>query len=92
MPALRDEQLLSWNIPNFISVALMLALIWCALGFLGHMVFRKPSTAAKRSAVAPGLNAMAVPPSTYAESQTTAAGKQADQPSGFEIDYATSAG
>jgi hypothetical protein len=48
-----DENLLSWNIPNFVTIVLMIALLWCALGFLGHIFIRRPkatSSAATASA------------------------------------------
>lgn len=35
-----DETVISWNLPNIISVVLMVMIIWIVFGFIGHFVFR----------------------------------------------------
>lgn len=44
-----DETVISWNLPNIISVILMVLIIWIVFGFVGHFVFRnggkQPATA-----------------------------------------------
>jgi hypothetical protein len=40
-----DETVISWNLPNVISVILMVLIIWIAFGFVGHFVFRKGGSA-----------------------------------------------
>ena len=39
----REQNIVSWNLRNFITIALMLALIWLALGFAGHVFVRGPA-------------------------------------------------
>lgn len=41
-----NEGLISWNVPNIISVILMILIIWIVFGGVGHFVFR---TGAKSS-------------------------------------------
>jgi hypothetical protein len=48
-----DETVISWNLPNIISVILMLMIIWMAFGFVGHFVFRKGGTAKKTNGSTP---------------------------------------
>jgi len=36
-----DETVISWNLPNIISVILMVMIIWIAFGMVGHFVFRQ---------------------------------------------------
>lgn len=38
---MKSENVISWNVPNFISICLMLALLWCGLGVVSHLLFRK---------------------------------------------------
>lgn len=33
-----NENVLSWNLPNFISVALMMVIIWLVFGFGSHLL------------------------------------------------------
>ena len=33
--------IVGWNIPNFVSFLLMLAIVWCAVGILSHTLVRK---------------------------------------------------
>lgn len=33
--------IVGWNIPNFVSFVLMLAILWCAVGILSHVMVRK---------------------------------------------------
>lgn len=40
-----DENLISWNPRNFITVVLMLGIIWVILGTVGHVFFRAPVVA-----------------------------------------------
>ena len=37
----REENVLAWNVPNLITVWLMIALLWAALGIGSHLLFRK---------------------------------------------------
>jgi hypothetical protein len=52
------ESLISWNIPNFVSFVLMIALIWVIIGTLGHVFIRQPS---KRAVKATNDNTNAAP-------------------------------
>ncbi len=36
-----EERILTWNLPNVISVWLMIIILWTATGILSHMLFRK---------------------------------------------------
>lgn len=38
----RSENVISWNVPNVVTIWLMLALLWVALGVVSHFVWRKP--------------------------------------------------
>ncbi len=38
---MKSENVLSWNVPNLISVWLMLSLLWVMLGVGSHLIFRK---------------------------------------------------
>lgn len=33
--------IVGWNIPNFVSFLLMLAIVWCGVGILSHVMVRK---------------------------------------------------
>jgi hypothetical protein len=44
-----DEKLISWNIANFVTVILMIAIAWCFIGLAGHTLVRQP---AQRNAAA----------------------------------------
>ena len=35
-----DENVLSWNIPNWITVVLMVTIVWGAIGLGGSFLFR----------------------------------------------------
>lgn len=37
----RNETVLSWDVPNLISVWLMVALLWVVMGIASHLLFRK---------------------------------------------------
>lgn len=37
-----SENVISWNFANFVTIGLMLAIIWSALGIVSHLV-RKPN-------------------------------------------------
>lgn len=52
-----NESLISWNIPNFISIVLMMAIVWVIIGTAGHLLVRRP---ASRRASA-GTNTTAAP-------------------------------
>jgi hypothetical protein len=36
-----NETVISWNLPNVVSVILMVLIIWIVFGFIGHFVFRQ---------------------------------------------------
>ena len=38
---MRSENVISWNLPNFITVVLMLGIIWAVLGVGSNMLFGK---------------------------------------------------
>lgn len=40
---MKDQNILSWNVANFISVILMIAILWALLGALGHIAVRAPA-------------------------------------------------
>ena len=40
----RNENVISWNVPNVISIWLMVALLWTVLGIGSHLLFRKKSS------------------------------------------------
>lgn len=54
---MNGENLISWSIPNFVTIVLMIAIIWVVIGSLGHLLVRQP---ARRRAVA-GDNTTAAP-------------------------------
>ena len=37
-----DEKLISWNIANFVTIVLMIAIAWCVIGLAGHVLIRQP--------------------------------------------------
>ncbi len=37
-----SESLISWNLPNFITIVLMLAIVWVVIGAAGHLLVRGP--------------------------------------------------
>lgn len=39
-----DETVISWNLPNVISIIFMLMIIWIVFGMVGHFVFRQGSS------------------------------------------------
>jgi len=39
------ENLISWNIPNFVSFVFMIAVIWIVIGTAGHLLVRQPARA-----------------------------------------------
>jgi hypothetical protein len=53
-----SESLISWNIPNFVTVCLMVAIIWVIIGTAGHLLVRAP---AQRKAVSGASNVTAAP-------------------------------
>lgn len=52
-----SESLISWNIPNFVTFVLMIAIVWVVMGTAGHLLIRQP--ASRRAAT--GTNTMAAP-------------------------------
>jgi hypothetical protein len=46
-----NENVISWNLPNFITIMLMVALLWAGVGFLSHF-FRGASSVMKTGAAA----------------------------------------
>lgn len=36
-----DERIITWNLPNLVSIWLMIILLWVTVGFVSHLVFRK---------------------------------------------------
>lgn len=36
-----EESVISWNLPNIISIILMVMIIWIVFGMVGHFVFRQ---------------------------------------------------
>ena len=41
---MRDENVISWNLANILSVWLMIGLLWAAMGIASHMFYRKSRT------------------------------------------------
>lgn len=39
------ENLISWNLPNFVSITLMVVMIWLVLGGVSHLIRRKIAAA-----------------------------------------------
>lgn len=37
---MNEESVISWNLPNVVTVIMMLLIIWVVLGGLGHFLFR----------------------------------------------------
>ncbi len=37
----RSENVLSWNVPNVITIWLMISLLWVSMGIASHLLFRK---------------------------------------------------
>jgi len=37
----RDENVISWNLANILSVWLMIGLLWAAMGIASHVFYRK---------------------------------------------------
>lgn len=35
------ENLISWNIPNFITIVLMIGIVWVVIGGAAHLLFGK---------------------------------------------------
>lgn len=46
---MKSENLISWNIPNFVSIVLMIAIIWVVIGTAGHLLVRGPASRRMRS-------------------------------------------
>lgn len=40
---MRDENVISWNLPNVITFVLMVALLWTGVGIVSHLVRGKTS-------------------------------------------------
>lgn len=40
---MNGESLISWNLPNFITIVFMLAIIWVVIGAAGHIFVRRPA-------------------------------------------------
>jgi len=38
-----DENLLTWNFPNFVTIILMIVTLWVIAGLVGHFLFRAPA-------------------------------------------------
>lgn len=38
-----DEKLISWNIANFVTIVLMIAIAWAVIGLAGHTLVRQPA-------------------------------------------------
>lgn len=36
-----EERILTWNLPNVVSIWLMIIILWTATGILSHLLFRK---------------------------------------------------
>lgn len=36
-----EESVISWNLPNIVTVILMVMIIWILFGAVGHFVFRQ---------------------------------------------------
>lgn len=57
------ENLISWNIPNFVSFVFMIAIIWVVIGTAGHLLVRRGGASGAPSATnntyAPGGVAVA---------------------------------
>ncbi len=43
---MKPEAIITWNVPNFITIVLMIALVWGTLG-IGSSFFRSKTTANK---------------------------------------------
>ena len=54
------ESLISWNLPNFVTIVLMLAIIWVVVGAAGHLFVRGPAQRKAASGVN-GSNVTAAP-------------------------------
>lgn len=39
---MNGENLISWNIPNFITFVFMIAILWVVIGTAGHLLIRQP--------------------------------------------------
>lgn len=46
-----DERILTWNLPNLVSVWLMILILWTATGIVSHLVFRKGKPAGEKPSV-----------------------------------------
>lgn len=46
-----EENVISWNLPNVISVIAMLLIIWIVFGAVGHFVFRTGAKTATTTSV-----------------------------------------
>jgi hypothetical protein len=46
-----EENVISWNLPNVISVIMMLLIIWIVFGAVGHFVFRQGAKTATVTSV-----------------------------------------
>lgn len=44
-----EESVISWNLPNIISILLMVMIIWIVFGMVGHFVFRQGGSPAPAS-------------------------------------------
>lgn len=53
-----EESLISWNLPNFVSFIFFIAILWVAIGALGHIFVRRPAmkAAAMTAGPAPSAN------------------------------------
>lgn len=40
-----DEKIITWNLPNLVSIWLMIVLLWFGVGFASHLLVRKPAAA-----------------------------------------------
>jgi hypothetical protein len=52
----RSENVLSWNVPNVITIFLMVSLIWAVLGIGSHLLFRKGKGPTTQAAVQSDTN------------------------------------
>jgi len=47
-----DENVISWNLPNVVSILLMFMIIWIIFGSIGHFFFRNSSSSDDTNVVA----------------------------------------
>jgi hypothetical protein len=86
MASRTDEGLISWNIANFVSLVLVIAIVWVVIGTAGHVLVRQPAKRAAMAAANKGAQGPLGPGYTRADMESYGGDVAGESPNSGEDD------